>query len=188
MTARVQHAGWVGHPGGAKRWSGWAGVLAALLASGGAVHPRLACGATVLDGVQVHCTLQSTRIHFGTLNLQGVRQVSGQGEVMVSCENPSSTVQVVDLTVSPMAVGQGSVTLEPRQGGLVAQFFLDEPRTVPWGDGRNGTRTLQMRARLDPGAHQWLRLQLFALLHKRPEAPAALYELNVPLTLTVSTP
>ncbi|MBP8148605.1 MAG: spore coat protein U domain-containing protein [Limnohabitans sp.] len=188
MNPRVQHPEWAGRHGGAKRWPGWVGVLATLLATGGAVHPRLACAATVLDGVQVHCTLQSTRIHFGTLNLHGMRQVSGQGEVLVSCENPSSTVQVVDLTVSPTAVGQDTVTLEPRQGGLVAHFFLDEPRTVPWGDGRNGTRALHTRARLDPGAHQWLRLPLYALLHKRPEAPAALYELNIPLTLTLSPP
>lgn len=159
-----------------------------MLVTFGAVHHGAARASTALDAVQVQCTLQPTQLHFGTLSLHRADRVPGKGEILVACQNPSTTVQRVDLSVAQMALTPGTVTLAFKQGGLRADFFLDAQGTVPWGDGTHGTRTLQLRVRLDPGAYQLLRLPVHALLHNRADAPPGAYLGQVPLTLTLSSP
>lgn len=170
--------------------SRWARVWACglVLMGAGAAHHGAVFAATALSTVAVQCTLQSTRLHFGTLTMSTMHRVPGQGEILVACQNPSPMVQWVDLSVSQMASGRGAVTLQPQKAGLKAEFFLDAQATLPWGDGTQGTRSLQMRVRLDPGAYQVFRLPVHALLYRPVDAPAGVYGANMHLTMTCSTP
>lgn len=132
----------------------------------------------------VECTLQSTRLSFGTLTQQRPTQVQGEGEVIVACQNLSPTVRTVDITVGFSSMGAHTAMLQSSQDALAVDFFLDVQCAERWGDGNNGGRTLQASVRLAPGEHRQLRLPVHALLQNRRDAKAGLYLVHVPVQIT----
>lgn len=145
--------------------------------------PESAQAAPTLDA-PVECTLQSTRLSFGTLSQQRPSRVQGEGEVIVACQNLSQDVRTVDIAVGFSSMGAHTAVLQSNHDALAVDFFQDAQSAQRWGDGSNGGRTLQISVRLAPGEHRLLRLPVHALLQNRRDAKAGLYLVHVPVQIT----
>jgi len=166
-----------------KSQRGWMLVGALVLGLGGP-HSG-SCAGTAFEAPAVQCLLQSTSLHFGTLSMQRAERAPGQGQVLVACQNPSQTIQRVDVAVGLMASVPGTVTLQSGQGQMRADLFVDAQGTVPWGSGWDGAQVLQASVTLGPGQYQVVPLSIYARLQLRRDAPAGAYAVHIPLLLSV---
>lgn len=163
----------------------WGRMLAGALVLGLGVQHSGSCAGTAFEAPAVQCQLQSTSLHFGTLGMLHAAEVPGQGQVLVACQNPSQTIQRVDVAVGLMASGPGTVTLQSGRGQMRVDLFLDAQGTVPWGSGWDGAQALQASVTLGPGQYQVLPLSIYARLQLRRDAPAGAYAVHIPLLLSV---
>lgn len=160
-------------------------MLAGAWVLGLGVQHSGSCAGTAFEAPAVQCQLQSTSLHFGTLGMLHAAEVPGQGQVLVACQNPSQTIQRVDVAVGLMASGPGTVTLQSGRGQMRVDLFLDAQGTVPWGSGWDGAQALQASVTLGPGQYQVLPLSIYARLQLRRDAPAGAYAVHIPLLLSV---
>lgn len=136
------------------------------------------------DTLTVHCLVQSARLNFGRLNLQRPSPVAGEGEVVVACQNNSSEVRRVTLSVMFPSMGVQTALLQSGQGVLPVIFYRDPQFAVRWGNDLNGAGTMRVDMDFKAGEHSLLRLPVYALLHKPGNAAAGVYMSHVPVTLT----
>lgn len=136
------------------------------------------------DLAQVQCSLEPARLNFGRLNLQQQLRVVGEGEAVVVCQNPSTGVRHVELTLAFPTMGLQTALLQASQGTLAVAFYHDAQFAERWGDDRNGAPALRVILDLGPGEWRRLRLPVHALLQNRRDAYAGVYHGLIPVTLT----
>ena len=136
------------------------------------------------DLAQVQCSLESASLNFGRLNLQQQFRVVGEGEAVVVCQNPSTGVRHVELTLAFPTMGLQTALLQASQGTLVVAFYRDAQFAERWGDDRNGAPALRFILGLGSGERRRLRLPVYALLQNRHDAGAGVYHAHIPITLT----
>ena len=150
------------------------------------VAAELGHGAELPADTAVQCALQSSRLHFGRLSMQGSAVVHGKGELVVVCQNLAQEARNVELVVGFPTMGTPSVTLQSGRYALPVSFFLDAQYSIRWGDGSGGAQVLQLLVRLGPAEERTLHLPVYALLRNRREARAGAYLMQVPVQLTTS--
>jgi spore coat protein U-like protein len=136
------------------------------------------------DASAVRCILQSASLNFGRLSLKRPAPVAGEGEAVVACQNVSSEVRRVDLSLSFATAGPQSALLQSSHGALGAVFYRDAQHSWRWGDDRNGAAALHVALEFGPGERKQLRIPVYALLHNPRDAAAGAYLAHVPVTLT----
>lgn len=135
------------------------------------------------DLAQVHCSLESASLNFGRLNLQQLRVV-GEGEAVVVCQNSSTGVRHVELTLAFPTMGLQTALLQANQSTLAVAFYRDAQFAERWGDDRNGAPALHIILGLSSGERRRLRLPVYALLQNRHDAGAGVYNAHIPIELT----
>lgn len=158
-------------------------VLAVLLAL---TCPLLAHAVPAVDFAWVECSLQSTRLGFGTLARGNSPSIRGEGEVVMACQNLSQDVRSVGISVGFPSMGSHTALLQASHGALAVDFFLDAQLTEHWGNGSNGSSACQVLVKLGPGEYRLLRLPVYALLQNRRDASAGNYLVHVPLQMTTT--
>lgn len=152
--------------------------------------PIVAWAGTITDATpagdlaQVQCRLESASLNFGRLNLQRQSLVVGEGEAVVVCQNPSTGVRHVELTLAFPTMGLQTALLQASQDTLAVAFYRDAQFTERWGDDRNGAPALRVILELGPGERRRLCLPVHALLQNRRGAGAGVYQALIPITLT----
>jgi len=141
---------------------------------------------TASNAADVQCTPQSTNLRFGQLNQQRPLLVTGEGEIVLVCQNLSHEVRSVELGLGLPTMGRRAAALQSGHGALAASFFLDGQYTQPWGDDTNGASAWHGLIMLNPAERRLLRLPIYAQLQNRRDARAGVYQANVPLQLTTA--
>jgi spore coat protein U-like protein len=161
-----------------------AGMLATCVNAWLLWSPCAAHAGPDVDASAVHCILQSASLNFGRLNLKLPPPVAGEGEAMVACQNMSTEVRRVELSLAFATMGPQTALLQSSHGSLAVAFYRDAQFAWRWGDDRNGTAALHVTLELAPGERKELRLPVYALLHNPRDAAAGVYLTHVPVTLT----
>lgn len=137
------------------------------------------------DSAQVQCVLDSASLNFGRISPQQHLRVVGEGEAVVVCQNLSTGVRHVELTLAFPTMGLQTALLQASQGTLAAAFYRDAQFAERWGDDRNGAPAVRVMLDLNSGERRRLRLPVYALLQNRHAAVAGEYHAYIPITLTM---
>jgi len=136
------------------------------------------------DLSQIQCVLASANLNFGRINLQQAAQITGEGEMVVVCQNLSVTARREELTLAFPTMGSQSALLHSGTSALPVMFYHDAQFTEHWGDDHNGASAMRVMLDLGPHEQQRLHFSVHALLQNRHDTAAGIYYSPIPVTLT----
>ena len=140
------------------------------------------------NSAEVNCLLQSASLNFGRLGLHRPPLVAGEGEMVVVCQNTATALRRVNLTLAFPTMGHATALLQSSHGSLAVAFFHDAQFAVRWGEDGKGLAALHIPLELGPGERKLLHLPVYALLQNPPGAPAGVYLVNLPVTVSSAQP
>lgn len=147
-------------------------------------NPRLTHAESEPDATAVRCILQSASLNFGKFGLKQPTPMAGEGEAVVACQNVSTEVRRVDVSLAFPSMGSQTAYLQSAHASVAVAFYRDAQFAWRWGDDRNGFTALHIPLVFAPGERKELRTPVFALLHHPRNAAAGVYRTQVPVTLT----
>lgn len=136
------------------------------------------------DLAQIQCVMASASVNFGKINLKQNSYISSEGELVVSCQNLSTTVRREKLTLSFPTMGSQSMLIRSATGVLPVMFYHDAQFSEQWGDDRNGASALQVMLELAPREKRRIRFPVYVLLQNRRDTTVGIYHSTVPVVLT----
>jgi len=144
------------------------------------------CSAAAATGdlSQIQCVLASANLNFGRINLQQAARITGEGDMVVVCQNLSVTARREELTLSFPTMGSQSASLHSGTSELPVMFYHDAQFSELWGDDHNGASAMRVMLDLSPHEQQRLHFPVHALLQNRHDAAVGIYYSPIPVTLT----
>jgi spore coat protein U-like protein len=136
------------------------------------------------DLSQIQCVLASANLDFGRINTQRAAFITGEGEMVVVCQNQSVTARREELTLAFPTMGSQSALLHSGTSALPVMFYHDAQFAEYWGDDHNGASAMRVQLDLGPHEQQRLHFPVHALLQNRQGSAAGIYHSFIPVTLT----
>jgi len=140
--------------------------------------------AATSDVSQIQCVLASANLNFGHINLQQAAHITGEGEMVVVCQNMSIAARREELTVAFPTLGSQSASLHSGMSELPVMFYHDAQLSKRWGDDRNGASSMHIMLDLASREQQRLHFPVHALLQNRHDSAAGIYHSFIPVILT----
>jgi spore coat protein U-like protein len=120
------------------------GTAAAILTAACAATPAFATDASsslgVSASVTANCTVSTSPVAFGNVDVTSGQAVQGTGSISVTCTNGTAWTAAAD---AGAGAGADLTTRKMANGGDLLNYslFTDSGRTQTWGDGQDATTT-----------------------------------------------